>query len=177
MRIILTGPKFCLGESMQKNKGFTLIEMMVTIAVLAIVAMMAAPSFGKTLANQKLKQNIMELKFALQAARSQALLARAPTVVCLNSNNTNTVVIESSCVQKLTNHSTMSTAFKTSNVFLVTRDSKVTFDSSLKDDFFTFDNRGKAVPKTVKLCGGSNSYTLTLSTAGTIEMQKGDACS
>lgn len=36
---------------MKKNKGFTLIELMVTIAVLAIVAMMAAPSFIKLVRN------------------------------------------------------------------------------------------------------------------------------
>ncbi len=29
-----------------RGNGFTLIELMVTIAVLAIIAMMAAPSFG-----------------------------------------------------------------------------------------------------------------------------------
>jgi prepilin-type N-terminal cleavage/methylation domain-containing protein len=31
---------------MGKNRGFTLIELMVTIAVLAIIAMMAAPAFS-----------------------------------------------------------------------------------------------------------------------------------
>ncbi len=36
-----------------KHKGFTLIELMVTIAVMAIIAMMAAPSFtGMVRSNQ-----------------------------------------------------------------------------------------------------------------------------
>ncbi len=41
---------------MQFFRGFTLIELMVTIAVLAIIVMMAAPSFGNMLAQQNLKK-------------------------------------------------------------------------------------------------------------------------
>ncbi len=38
---------YVYGENMRvRGNGFTLIELMVTIAVLAIIAMMAAPSFG-----------------------------------------------------------------------------------------------------------------------------------
>lgn len=162
--------RISLGET-RKQFGFTLIELLVTIAVLAVIAMMAAPSFGTTLANQKLKKNVMELKATLQEARSQALLTRERTVVCLNKNNANADVTQAQCVQKFIDHATMSNAFKQSNVFVVNRDNKVTFDSTLKDDFFTFDNRGKAAAKTVKLCGGSRSYTLTLTVAGTIKTQ------
>ena len=44
------------GGSMQrtkKNHGFTLIELMVTIAVMAIIATMAAPSFNNNLSSMK----------------------------------------------------------------------------------------------------------------------------
>jgi type IV fimbrial biogenesis protein FimT len=40
-----------------KHKGFTLIELMVTIAVMAIIAMMAAPSFGDMLQRQNLNKS------------------------------------------------------------------------------------------------------------------------
>ena len=50
---------------MKKNKGFTLIELMVTIAVLAIVAMMAAPSFGDLIAKRKLDAETRGLSFVL----------------------------------------------------------------------------------------------------------------
>lgn len=36
----------------RKEQGFTLIELMVTIAVMAIIAMMAAPSFGDLVARK-----------------------------------------------------------------------------------------------------------------------------
>lgn len=76
MRIILTGPKFCLGESMQKNKGFTLIELMVTIAVLAIVASIAAPSFGDLIAKRKLDTTARDFALVFGEARGQAISLR-----------------------------------------------------------------------------------------------------
>ncbi len=39
-------------QQTKKNQGFTLIELMVTIAVMAIIAMMAAPSFGDMVPNK-----------------------------------------------------------------------------------------------------------------------------
>lgn len=161
-----------------KVLGFTLIELMVTIAVLAIIAMVAAPSFGTTLSNQQLKKNTMELKTTLQEARSQSLLSRAQSVVCLSKNNLDVVVTKEDCAKKLPDYDnlTLTAAFKNTNVFIVTRDNKIDFDSSNNDDFFTFDNRGKAVPKILKLCSSNHSYTLTLSVAGTIEIRKEDGC-
>lgn len=92
MRIILTGPKFCLGESMEKNKGFTLIELMVTIAVLAIVAMMAAPSFGNMINTQNLNRSTSDLMGVLSKARSQAAIERRMVTVSIgqgvDNNNT-----------------------------------------------------------------------------------------
>ncbi|MDM1276961.1 prepilin-type N-terminal cleavage/methylation domain-containing protein [Acinetobacter indicus] len=61
---------------MRKSQGFTLIELMVTIAVLAIVAMIAAPSFGNMVAKQRL--NILARDFAdlITDARGQAIASR-----------------------------------------------------------------------------------------------------
>ena len=40
----------------KKELGFTLIELMITIAILAIIATMAAPSFGNLLEKQRFKK-------------------------------------------------------------------------------------------------------------------------
>ena len=61
---------------MQKVKGFTLIELMVTMAVLAIIAGMAAPSFGNLLLKQNLNRSTQDLVATLSAARSTAVLER-----------------------------------------------------------------------------------------------------
>ncbi|GEM_PF-1366895 len=165
-----------LGKSVQKNKGFTLIELMVTIAVLAIIAMIAVPSFGQTLANSKLKRVAIELKSNLENARSQALLSRSPTVVCVNKNNSNTAVTEATCGGNLSHYTTMSASLKKSNIFIVEKSDDITIDSVIKDDVFLFDARGKTTVKSIKLCGGNRSYTIKAYIPGTIKIEDGSAC-
>lgn len=58
---------------MGKSRGFTLIELMVAIAVLAIVAMMAAPSFGNMVARKQLDTTARDLALILGEARGQAI--------------------------------------------------------------------------------------------------------
>lgn len=73
---------------MKKNKGFTLIELMVTIAVLAIIAMMAAPSFGNMLDRQNLNKSSTELVNVLAQARSKAALDRREVSVNIGTAGT-----------------------------------------------------------------------------------------
>lgn len=61
---------------MQKNRGFTLIELMVTIAVLAVIAMMAAPSFGDLIATKKLDMSARDLSLLLGQTRGQSVALR-----------------------------------------------------------------------------------------------------
>ncbi len=61
---------------MQKNNGFTLIELIVTIAVMAIIATIAAPSFGNLIEKRKLDAETRELSFVLSEARAQATTLR-----------------------------------------------------------------------------------------------------
>lgn len=70
---------------MQSSRGFTLIELMVTIAVIAILAMVAAPSMGNLIAKQQLNKSTRELAATLAQARSQAALLRRNVTVNLNS--------------------------------------------------------------------------------------------
>lgn len=74
----------------KKENGFTLIELMVTIAVLAIIAMMAAPSMGNLLEKQRFQKKERELLSVLTQAKSQAILTRANITANLNSTSVNT---------------------------------------------------------------------------------------
>ncbi len=55
------------------NKGFTLIELMVVIAIVAILATLAAPSFNALATTQALRAASSELHISLMQARSEAL--------------------------------------------------------------------------------------------------------
>lgn len=61
--------------------GFTLIELMVTIAVLAILLTLAAPSFKETIANHRVKAAASELHMTMIKARSEAISHNADVVI------------------------------------------------------------------------------------------------
>jgi type IV fimbrial biogenesis protein FimT len=69
----------------KKEQGFTLIELMITIAVLAIIATMAAPSFGDMMLRQNLNKSTQELVSILNQARAKAVLERRSVRVQLNT--------------------------------------------------------------------------------------------
>ena len=72
-------------------RGFTLIELLVTIAVLAIVTMLAAPSFGNMITQQNLKKSTNELIGVLNQARAKAALERRSIDVELSVNETDSI--------------------------------------------------------------------------------------
>ncbi|GAB3051964.1 hypothetical protein GCM10027155_17820 [Acinetobacter apis] len=71
-------------------RGFTLIELMVTIAIMAIIVTMAAPSFSRLFEEQRLDQSTQALINQLAQARSQAATARVEATVNLNSTAVDT---------------------------------------------------------------------------------------
>ena len=56
-----------------RNRGFTLMEMLVTLAVVAIVASLAVPSFQNMIATQRVRSAANDLVTALNLARSEAV--------------------------------------------------------------------------------------------------------
>lgn len=58
---------------MSAQKGFTLIELMVVVAISTILLMVAIPSFNDSLARRRLEGVTIELGADLQYARTQAI--------------------------------------------------------------------------------------------------------
>lgn len=73
---------------MQSNgqSGFTLIEMMVTIAVVAILAALALPSFQQSLRSNRAATATNEMVGALSLARSEAIRNGRGGAICASSN-------------------------------------------------------------------------------------------
>lgn len=74
---------------MGKNRGFTLIELMVTIAVMGIIASMAAPSFTKTIRKNQLINDVRDFENSLEDLRSNALLKQKDLSLSLDPTVTN----------------------------------------------------------------------------------------
>lgn len=58
------------------SSGFTLIELMVTIAVLAIIVSIAAPNISTQLANQRVKSTASVIETALKEAKAESVIRR-----------------------------------------------------------------------------------------------------
>ncbi len=69
-------------------RGFTLVELLVTISIAAILLALAIPSFTETIANNRLSSNANELVTALNFARSEAV-KRGLQVTILHKGSTN----------------------------------------------------------------------------------------
>ena len=75
---------------MRSVRGFTLVELMITIGVMAIIAVMAVPSFTNMLLKQNLNKSTRDLVIVLEKARSKAALERRAVTVILNSSSVDT---------------------------------------------------------------------------------------
>lgn len=67
---------------MKKSAGFTLIEILVAVAVLAVLLGLAAPSFVDMVHRNRAATSANDVMAALQIARSEAVRQRRPMVLC-----------------------------------------------------------------------------------------------
>lgn len=79
---------------MGNSRGFTLIELMVTIAVLVVIAVVAVPTMQNMIARQQLNTTAKELAYVFSQARGQAAALRKNVTVkfSLNTAPTNTIL-------------------------------------------------------------------------------------
>lgn len=70
------------------GSGFTLIELLVVVVIVAVLASLAAPSFGAMIANQRTRAASTDLYAALTLARSEAIKRNLPvSLVPVSSGN------------------------------------------------------------------------------------------
>lgn len=74
------------GRTVRTGRGFTLIEMMVVVAVMVIVGMALTVSFSGTVAGYRIAGAANSLSRDLQYARAEALKRGQPVSVCASSD-------------------------------------------------------------------------------------------
>lgn len=70
------------------ERGFTLVELMAVLAILSILLLVGAPTFIETIKNSRMRTETYALRSTLAAARSEAMVRRAPVRVCETSDST-----------------------------------------------------------------------------------------
>lgn len=69
------------------NEGFTLTELMITILILGLVAVLALPTYGRFMQDWKLNGEADQLAGVLRAARSAAVMKNINVVFTFDVNN------------------------------------------------------------------------------------------
>ncbi|MDD2863747.1 MAG: GspH/FimT family pseudopilin [Methylococcales bacterium] len=72
---------------MNTNKGFTFIELMITVAIISIMLTVGLPSFKSTVASNRLTSTTNEIISALQLAKSEAIKQHKTVVIRKKNNN------------------------------------------------------------------------------------------
>ncbi|AVS78601.1 pilus assembly protein FimT [Paracidovorax avenae] len=69
-----------------RGRGFTLIELMVTVALAAILGMLAAPAIGDFIVKSKMTNAANEFSGGILRARNEAVSRNTCVTLCMSSN-------------------------------------------------------------------------------------------
>lgn len=72
------------------QRGFTMVELLTTIAILAILLVLAAPSMVRFVAQWRVSNAVNAFTGSLRLARTEAIARARPVVMCRVSNDTST---------------------------------------------------------------------------------------
>lgn len=75
-----------------KQKGVTLVELVIGVAILAIVSAIAVPSYTEFIANSQIRSTTESIRNGLQVARAEAVKRNATVAFTLNGSDTSWVV-------------------------------------------------------------------------------------
>lgn len=141
---------------MRKQSAFTLVELMVTIAILAIIATLAAPNLSQMLRNTKVNTSSGDILSFLQQSRTEALRLGKTVTVCGSSDG-------SSCLSA--NKRNWSTGLIAMHSGSTTPIQKLTFDSSqlsiMAPETISFNSVGSTTAEheiTVTISGANTYY-------------------
>lgn len=143
------------------SPGFTLVELMVTLAVLAILSTLAAPMFGDLIQRNKVDAASGELTHLLQYARSEAITrASAVTVSASDGNWVGALSV-----------ATSSETLRSYGSEGINGGSAVTATGSANSLTFRAAGTLSGAAQTIRLCpgsGSSNGRLLSISSSGQI---------
>jgi type IV fimbrial biogenesis protein FimT len=72
---------------MKSIRGFTIVELMVTLVILAIITMAAAPSFNNVIRSSRIDSNLSKIRSAFVFARAEAASRQEGVSICIANSD------------------------------------------------------------------------------------------
>lgn len=155
---------------MKKTKGFTLVELMVVIAVISILSMIAVPAFKVSMVNNRLIGETTNMTSIFNLARAEALRRNDYVSVCPSANGTscsgNNYAIGSIIFSDPSNTGLSAS----SQIIRVMGQFPNSTDKGKGINRFTFSPTGAINSGTLLICNpGYNSYRIIVGSDGSIQ--------
>lgn len=163
-------------QAAQQNSGFTLVGLMVTVAVLAILLTVGLPSFQSTLDKRRLTGTVEQLYADLQYARSAAIRQNKKVTVYFSDYSTTSPwcygMTDTSNACDCKTAASACTVGDVQKVVPGTDFRNVTLTSSFASDNFAFDpQRGTAKQGTVSVASaGIGTIKVIVSNPGRVRI-------
>jgi len=174
---------------MQLKRGFTLVELMVTIAVIAILATIAAPSMNNLIVSYQLNQSADQFLWGLKEGRSRAAALRNKVIICPDKKSLQPSVPGTPIVQQsitstdclnaagITDNAAVSKYIDECRVILTPSSSKIQISpnmGSVANVIYT--QTGNSTANTTKFCSNGKALAITVDKLGTVNKEKKDTC-
>lgn len=164
-----------------RQGGMTLIELMVAVSIVALLAMLAAPSFVSTLQNRRIRTAAESVLVGLQYAKTEAVRRNRAVNFSLASDgswqvgcateDTTLANGEQACPAQLQSHP--ATGSTRAAIITATQAANITDVGSTGTGLVQFTPLGRANPSTVP-AGSLAVYTVTNPMSGTCATDGGD---
>ena len=167
-----------------REQGFTLIELVITIAIIAIIAAMAAPSMQKQIRQAKIKDGANIIEAALKDARTQAMIAQRSTRVVLTNNTSSKKITVLYVKRSATDADEMLSDYTldknltiTANPTALTAVSFTPYKKAYQGDTGTGTLTDSSTNFSVCYGAGSDKYTIMVDASSNIVTSKNGTCS
>lgn len=166
---------------MQRVKGYSLIEVMVVVAILAILAGVGAPSLGNWLQSNQIRGQTATLSGLLRSARVEALTRNNSVTLSTSAGGSNW----KGTVQMYLDVSGGNSAFTPADGDILIREMDLSggntsiFGNTPAADYVSFDNEGRldeADPVVFAVCGRdavtADGYRIEINVVGRVSERK-----
>ena len=166
------------------DQGFTLIELVITIAIIAIIAAMAAPSMQRQIQQARIKDGANIIEAALKDARTQAMIAQRSTrVVLTNSSSSKKITVlyvkrsATDADEMLSDYTLDKNLTITASPSALTAVSFTPYKKAYQGDTGTGTATDSSTNFSVCYGAGSDKYTIMVDASSNIVTSKNGTCS